>query len=663
MTEACRDDRHDLSHSEEDGEMAFYTTSIVVLGSSTENLTPTVWSDPIRGITATPYRYYPPPMHPHHSTPHSVLRDTLSTSAVLTHPPASPNGSSSSPPYVSNSDLEDSQQVSTSPDAIISTQGANQDNIYDIIHKEDSSPINLPFITNLRQAMTDTWQLPNHPHPTTICLEVMYKVQEKDIPFLLKHPQLNSIVIESLQGRQTMEHLTSADKQGQKIDMMSRRIYATMGLDLRILNYKATMAQYQFFLWQKIEFLTAFLLDQLKGTGLLLHQGDNAAFQTTTEHDHDKGTPISILRLSKWIIEMIELAYRLSKLDLCVTPKGHSTRAVTASSALRAGIALQDTCKAATWSTPCTFTKQYLLDARQDCSFGHAVLSTVLKITFGLLQMTVFLSEMHVWSLKTTLCVEDKDIGIYHYYDKKEPDTQVNFGYLCQKQQLAESRDYPWVLKNKRPEKLRDTLKELEELMQNSQCVLSRWKNKYVCQLLFHSGVLVSLSLSGPQLERVVIDRTLMGKLISNTISDATPPPRPSADGATLLEGKHSSKSPHKQKMKRKHNRSDKSSGHKKPKKNKADKMAHKAKKTSQPRHRDLGSSTPLVLMAALVPTPTGPALQLVMQVPVTGRSLHLDLVRTSGGCHAGINFQLRDPGLSTDGSSDGMLTHTAAFT
>ncbi|NXG51073.1 FRITZ protein, partial [Psilopogon haemacephalus] len=40
-------------------------------------------------------------------------------------------------------------------------------------------------------------------------------------------------------------------------------------------------------------------------------------------------------------------------------------------------------------------------------------------------------------------------------------------------------------------------------------------------QLLFHSGVLVSLSLSGPQLEKVVIDRTLVGKLISDTISDA----------------------------------------------------------------------------------------------------------------------------------------------
>nr|XP_056712785.1 WD repeat-containing and planar cell polarity effector protein fritz homolog [Euleptes europaea] len=135
--------------------------------------------------------------------------------------------------------------------------------------------------------------------------------------------------------------------------------------------------------------------------------------------------------------------------------------------------------------------------------------------------MSAFLCEMHLWSLKSTLRVEDQDIGIYHYYDRKEPESQTNLGYLHEKQQLAQSRDYPWVLKNKRPEKLHDMLKELEELMRTGQCVLSKWKNKYVCQLLFHSGVLVSLSLSGPQLERAVIDRTLVGKLISDTISDA----------------------------------------------------------------------------------------------------------------------------------------------
>ncbi|KAK9411083.1 WD repeat-containing and planar cell polarity effector protein fritz like [Crotalus adamanteus] len=128
---------------------------------------------------------------------------------------------------------------------------------------------------------------------------------------------------------------------------------------------------------------------------------------------------------------------------------------------------------------------------------------------------------MHLWSVKSNLYVEDKDIGVYQYHEKNEPEPQIKVGYLYEKQQFAESRNYPWVLKNKRPEKLQDTLKELEELMQNSQCVLSKWKRKDVCQLLFSSGILVSLSLSGPQLEEVVIDRALMGKFISNTISDA----------------------------------------------------------------------------------------------------------------------------------------------
>ncbi|XP_026700052.1 WD repeat-containing and planar cell polarity effector protein fritz homolog isoform X3 [Athene cunicularia] len=118
--------------------------------------------------------------------------------------------------------------------------------------------------------------------------------------------------------------------------------------------------------------------------------------------------------------------------------------------------------------------------------------------------MSFCLTEMFLWSLKTNLHIRDEDIGIHQYYDKKEP-----------------ARDCPWILKNKRPDKLRDTLKELEDLMQNSHCMLSKWKNKHICQLLFHSGILVSLSLSGPQLEKVVIDRTLVGKLISDTISDA----------------------------------------------------------------------------------------------------------------------------------------------
>ncbi|CAH7002149.1 Wdpcp [Phodopus roborovskii] len=116
--------------------------------------------------------------------------------------------------------------------------------------------------------------------------------------------------------------------------------------------------------------------------------------------------------------------------------------------------------------------------------------------------MSFCLTELHLWSLKSTLHIADRDIGVYQYYDKKDPPVSTTeYGNLEEKQRLAESRDYPWTLKNRRPEKLRDSLKELE--------------------LLFGSGVLVSLSLSGPQLEKVVIDRSLVGKLISDTISDA----------------------------------------------------------------------------------------------------------------------------------------------
>ncbi|NXG13011.1 FRITZ protein, partial [Grallaria varia] len=136
-------------------------------------------------------------------------------------------------------------------------------------------------------------------------------------------------------------------------------------------------------------------------------------------------------------------------------------------------------------------------------------------------QMSFLLTEMFLWSLKTNLHIRDEDIGIHQYYDKKEPASQMKHSYLEEKQKQAESRDYPWTLKTRRGDKLRDALKEVEDLMENSPCVLSKWKNKHTCQLLFHSGVLVSLSLSGPQLEKVVIDRTLVGKLISDTISDA----------------------------------------------------------------------------------------------------------------------------------------------
>ncbi|MEQ2184496.1 hypothetical protein GOODEAATRI_008511, partial [Goodea atripinnis] len=105
-----------------------------------------------------------------------------------------------------------------------------------------------------------------------------------------------------------------------------------------------------------------------------------------------------------------------------------------------------------------------------------------------LLQMAFCLAELHLWSTKNSLQVK--------------------------------ARGYSWTPRNRRPEKLRDSLKELEELLQSNTCVHTRWRNKYCCQMMLSNGVLVTVTLKGPQLDQVCVDRNLVGRIPANTVSD-----------------------------------------------------------------------------------------------------------------------------------------------
>uniref|UniRef100_A0A8D3A0A7 WD repeat containing planar cell polarity effector n=1 Tax=Scophthalmus maximus TaxID=52904 RepID=A0A8D3A0A7_SCOMX len=135
--------------------------------------------------------------------------------------------------------------------------------------------------------------------------------------------------------------------------------------------------------------------------------------------------------------------------------------------------------------------------------------------------MAFCLAELHLWSTKSSLQVKDTDIGTYQFYDKGEPATSLEHHYYHEKLHFCDARGYSWTPVNRRPEKLRDSLKELEELLQTNTCVHTRWRNKHCCQLMLSSGVLVTLTLHGPQLEQVCVDRTLVGRLPANTVTDA----------------------------------------------------------------------------------------------------------------------------------------------
>ena len=93
-----------------------------------------------------------------------------------------------------------------------------------------------------------------------------------------------------------------------------------------------------------------------------------------------KGAPASSQSVSRWIVQLIHLAYQLAKKPLPEGLKAHSTRAVSTSTALFKGVQLQNICKAATWATPLTFARHYRLDvrAKNDAVFGRAILSSMI---------------------------------------------------------------------------------------------------------------------------------------------------------------------------------------------------------------------------------------------------------------------------------------------
>ena len=76
----------------------------------------------------------------------------------------------------------------------------------------------------------------------------------------------------------------------------------------------------------------------------------------------NKGKGASARTIASWIVKLIHKAYRANGLDPPLMVRAHSTRAVSASWAARANVAIETICRAATWSSQHTFLKHYRVD-------------------------------------------------------------------------------------------------------------------------------------------------------------------------------------------------------------------------------------------------------------------------------------------------------------
>uniref|UniRef100_T1JGE4 SAYSvFN domain-containing protein n=1 Tax=Strigamia maritima TaxID=126957 RepID=T1JGE4_STRMM len=129
--------------------------------------------------------------------------------------------------------------------------------------------------------------------------------------------------------------------------------------------------------------------------------------------------------------------------------------------------------------------------------------------------MAFLLSTLQFWTYS--------DVGCGTYHDKGE--TSFYSGdqiYYEEKKNYTESRGVVWTLSNKRPEKLRDALKELEELFSTSRCLSLEWKNQSTIQLVFSNSIFVYIfiNIATGDIEKISFDKYLVGKIHSDHIVD-----------------------------------------------------------------------------------------------------------------------------------------------
>ncbi|KAL9962591.1 hypothetical protein ACROYT_G031702 [Oculina patagonica] len=130
--------------------------------------------------------------------------------------------------------------------------------------------------------------------------------------------------------------------------------------------------------------------------------------------------------------------------------------------------------------------------------------------------MASLLGHLHFWSLRKFKNSADCEIGTHIYHDKASGTGSTGEEAYCeQRRQWGEDRGVAWTPKNRRPERLRDALKECEELLQHCRVLDVRWRTLRNLQLLLNNGSLISIlvSSSSGDIERISVDKSLTGKV------------------------------------------------------------------------------------------------------------------------------------------------------
>ena len=128
--------------------------------------------------------------------------------------------------------------------------------------------------------------------------------------------------------------------------------------------------------------------------------------------------------------------------------------------------------------------------------------------------------DVHLLTAREDLQVRDTDFSCFKYHDKAVLKTQAERPYAIDKTSFAVGRGQKWYLENKRPERLRTNLKELEDLLGEHSVIFCKWRSSHMFQLVLATGMIINVHLNKlGDLSRISFDKYLVGRL-SDHITD-----------------------------------------------------------------------------------------------------------------------------------------------
>ncbi|XP_067938784.1 WD repeat-containing and planar cell polarity effector protein fritz homolog [Watersipora subatra] len=142
--------------------------------------------------------------------------------------------------------------------------------------------------------------------------------------------------------------------------------------------------------------------------------------------------------------------------------------------------------------------------------------------------MAVLKSEVHLWTLRNQLLISETGLGCLTYHDKTEKaSSSVSSGssipsYAQEKQVYVESHGKTWTPSNKRPDKLRDHVKDLEESLSGTTNVFTWWKSEDLLQIFLSTGIVywISIDQLHGDICKITKDTSLIGRITLSNICD-----------------------------------------------------------------------------------------------------------------------------------------------